>query len=114
MHELSIAVAIVDGVLEEAERHGGAEVDVIHVRVGRLSGVDRNALMFAFHVAREGTPLALSTLEIEEVSATVFCSVCERESEADSAAGQFCPQCGEPAAIVAGDDLEITALEMAA
>jgi len=114
VHELSIAIAIVDGVLEESERRGGIEVDVVHVRIGRLSGVDRDALLFAYQVAREGTPLASSRLEIEDATATIFCSVCERECEPDFSVGQFCPQCGAPARIVAGDDLEITALEMAA
>ncbi len=114
MHELSIAVAIIDGVLEESERRGGVDVDIVHVRIGRMSGVDCDALLFAYQVAREGTPLASSRLEIEDVKATVFCSICQRESESNSAAGQFCPHCGAPARIVAGDDLEITALEVAA
>ncbi len=114
MHELSIAVGIIDGVLEESERRGGLTVEAVRVRVGSMSGVDRHALLFAYQVAREGTPLACSRLEIEDVKATIFCPACGQEREADGSSGQFCPQCGALATIVGGDELEITALEIAA
>jgi hydrogenase nickel incorporation protein HypA/HybF len=64
MHELSIAVNIVDGVLEEAARHGCAQVCAVHLRLGPLSGVDQDALLFAYPMACEGTILENSCLEI--------------------------------------------------
>ena len=33
MHELSIAIAIVDQATEEAERRGGVRVNAVHIRV---------------------------------------------------------------------------------
>jgi hydrogenase nickel incorporation protein HypA/HybF len=113
MHELSLALGIIDGVLEEAERRGGLKVETVHVRVGRLSGVDTDALRFAYQAAQQETPLASSRLEIEDVKAVIFCPTCAQEREAE--AGMFCPRCGSPASrIVRGDELEITALEVAA
>jgi hydrogenase nickel incorporation protein HypA/HybF len=114
MHELSIALNIVDGVLEEAERRGGLTVEAVHLRLGRLSGVDKDALLFAFQVVRDGTPLASSRLEIEDVKAVVFCAGCAQEREAAPSSGLLCPRCGTPASIVRGDELEIAALEVAA
>jgi hydrogenase nickel incorporation protein HypA/HybF len=64
MHELSIAMNIVDGVLEEAARHGCTQVGAVHLRLGPLSGVDQNALLFAYPLACEGTILESSRLEI--------------------------------------------------
>jgi hydrogenase nickel incorporation protein HypA/HybF len=40
MHELSIAMSIVDMAQEEAERHGGAQVQAVHLKLGRLTGVE--------------------------------------------------------------------------
>ncbi len=111
MHELSLALGIIDGVLEEAERRGGLKVEAVYVRVGRLSGVDKDALRFAYQAAQQETPLALSRLEIEEVNPVIFCPTCEQEREAQ---GLFCALCGTPASrVVRGNELEITALEIA-
>lgn len=70
MHELSIALSIVDGVAEEAARHGGGPVRAVHLRLGRLSGIVAEALLFSYDVACEGTPLSGSQLRIEEVEGT--------------------------------------------
>jgi hydrogenase nickel incorporation protein HypA/HybF len=113
MHELSIALSIVDGVLDECERRGGAEVETVHVRMGRLSGVDKDALLFSYGVACEGTPLERSRLLIEDCEATIFCSLCGVERAVKSFPLMMCAECGTPAArIVHGQELEITAMEM--
>ncbi|NEE49514.1 hydrogenase maturation nickel metallochaperone HypA, partial [Streptomyces sp. SID8455] len=60
MHELSIALAVVDQV-DTALRERGAErvpVRSLTLRVGELSGVVPEALDFSFGVAAEGTALA--------------------------------------------------------
>lgn len=67
MHELSIAMSIIDGASEEAKRHPGASVKAVHLRLGRLSGVYRDALLFSYRIAAEGTPVEGSELLIEEV-----------------------------------------------
>ena len=67
MHELSIALSIVDGVSEEAATCGGGLVRAVHLRLGRLSGVVREALLFAYDQACEGTSLEGSELRIEDV-----------------------------------------------
>lgn len=67
MHELSIALAIVDGVAEEAGQRGGGLVRAVHLRLGRLSGVVREALLFAYDQACSGTTLEGSELRIEDV-----------------------------------------------
>ncbi len=68
MHELSIALSIVDGVREEAEKRGIASVGAVHLRLGPLAGVDRDALLFSYPMACEGTPLENSRLEITDAT----------------------------------------------
>jgi hydrogenase nickel incorporation protein HypA/HybF len=64
VHELSIALSIVEGVEEELARRAPARVGAGHLRVGALSGVSKEALLFCYDVACEGTGLQGSTLAI--------------------------------------------------
>lgn len=64
MHELSIALSILDIAAAEAARHHG-RVAAVHLRLGARAGVVKEALLFAYDVAREGTPLAEARLVIE-------------------------------------------------
>lgn len=115
MHELSIALGIVDGVLEEADRHDGALVEAVHVRLGRLSGVDKEALLFSYRVATQDTPLADSHLEIEEVDVVILCPACETESRVTDLPLLACRNCGNIGGqVLRGEELEISRLELAA
>jgi hydrogenase nickel incorporation protein HypA/HybF len=112
VHELSIALSIVDIAREEGERLGG-EVLAVHLRLGRLSGVVSEALLGSWEIACAGTPLAGARLEIEEVPVVVYCARCRATREL--AAGQWfiCPACGESTPdLRQGRELEIVALEI--
>ncbi len=67
MHELSIAISIIDVAEEEVTRLGATQVTAIHVRIGALSGVAKEALASAFEMARENTELANTSLIFEEI-----------------------------------------------
>jgi hydrogenase nickel incorporation protein HypA/HybF len=71
MHELSIAMSIVEMAEEEAQRHG-SRVSAVHLKLGALSGVVKEALLSSFEMACFDTPLAGSCLVIEEVPIVVF------------------------------------------
>lgn len=65
MHELSLAMSLLDGVQEECAARGGLRVRAIHLRVGALAGVSTDALTFAYELARQDTSLAETTLVVE-------------------------------------------------
>lgn len=112
MHELSIALAIVDIAEEEAERRGG-RVAAVHLKLGRLSGVVEEALRSAYEMAREGTSLAESKLVIEAVPLVVHCSACDADGMPRSMLTLCCPTCGKPAEqVISGRELEVYALEI--
>ena len=67
MHELSIALSIIEGVEEELALHPESHVTSVHLRLGPLSGVVKDALLFSWDVACEGTPLEGAALQIEEM-----------------------------------------------
>lgn len=113
MHELSIALSIVEGASEEAARHSGQQVEAVHLKLGKLSGVVREALLFSYELACEGTRLAGSRLEIEEIPAAVFCAPCSEERILPSIQHFFCPVCGTASSDVRqGRELLISGLEL--
>lgn len=113
MHELSIALALLDAAAEEAERRGGVLVSAIHVRVGPLSGVVKEALLSAYELACEATPFAGSQLVVEDVPVVIYCDRCQAERPIESIQSFRCACCGSPSAKVKnGRELEITALEI--
>jgi hydrogenase nickel incorporation protein HypA/HybF len=72
VHELSIALSIVDIASEEAEKHHAARVHATHLKLGPLAGVVKEALLSAYELACEGTPLEGSQLVIDEVPGNVL------------------------------------------
>jgi hydrogenase nickel incorporation protein HypA/HybF len=113
MHELSIALAILDAASEESERRGGVLVDAIHVRLGPLSGVVKEALLSAYELAKEASALADCRLIVEDVPIVVYCDQCTQERPVESIQSFRCTYCGSLSAnVVSGRELEITALEI--
>lgn len=113
MHELSIALSIIEGVEEEMARRQDAQVVAVHLKLGPLSGVVKEALLFSYGLACEGTRLEGSKLEIEEIPVVLFCPNCRREQPAWSMQRLCCAICDTPSAdIRKGSELEVFALEL--
>ncbi len=113
MHELSIALSILDIAVEESERRGGAFVRAIHIQLGPLSGVVKEALTSAFELAREEYPFREVTLVIEDRPVQVFCPHCQASRPVESIQLMQCACCGTPSAeVISGRELEITAMEI--
>jgi hydrogenase nickel incorporation protein HypA/HybF len=113
VHELSIALSLVDIASEESTRLGAIRVAAVHLRLGALSGVVKDALMFSFDAAAAGTPLEGARLVIEEVPVTVWCVACAAERALAISARRRCPICDMVTPeIVHGEELEITGLEV--
>ena len=113
MHELSIALSILDAVEEQAEQHAGARIVAVHLKLGPLSGVVKEALVSAYGLAREGTPFAACDLVIEDVPITVFCPRCEGRRLVESMQERRCVECGTFAAkVLSGEELEVSAMEI--
>jgi hydrogenase nickel incorporation protein HypA/HybF len=112
MHELSIAMGIVEAAAEEAElRH--AKVSAVHLKLGALSGVVKDALLFSYEIACQDTPLAGSKLVIEDIPVAVFCARCQKTHTLASLQSFTCPDCGTPTMdIRQGKELEVFALEI--
>jgi hydrogenase nickel incorporation protein HypA/HybF len=113
MHELSIAMSIVEMAEEEAERHGQAHVLAVHLRLGKLSGVVKEALLSSYEMACAATALEGSQLLIEEIPVEVFCPKCDGPRLLASIQWFCCPECGTATpTVLHGKELEVVALEI--
>ena len=113
MHELSIALSILDVVEEEVKRRGNVRVQAIHLKLGLLSGVVKEALMSAFELASEQTDFDRCSLIIEDVPISVHCPQCNAERPVHSMQSLYCAGCGTPAAeVLHGRELQVCALEL--
>ena len=113
MHELSIATAILDEVVDVAEREHAVRVRSVRLKVGELSSVVNDALRFAWDIAVEGTIAGGSRLDIERVPVRVFCERCAQEREPLSTSHLVCAACGEPAPkIIKGLELLVLGMEV--
>ncbi|BCX04109.1 MAG: hypothetical protein KatS3mg053_2047 [Candidatus Roseilinea sp.] len=113
MHELSIAASLVESAEQAARRAGAQRVTQVFLRLGALSGVAKDALLFSYDVAAAGTLLAGSRLVIEDVPVVVHCEHCRRDVTLPGIQDFRCPICGQPCAqIIAGRALEIAGIEI--
>ncbi|MGA9883295.1 MAG: hydrogenase maturation nickel metallochaperone HypA [Candidatus Acidiferrales bacterium] len=113
MHELSIAVSIIEMVEEEMQSRGEARLVAVHVKLGALSGVVKEALLSSYEVACDQSSLAGSRLIVEEVPVLMNCPRCGDQQPVHSVQWLCCACCGSPAReIVQGRELLVSGLEV--
>ena len=112
MHEIGIAAAIIEAGQTEASRRPGSKLLRIGVRIGVLSGVDSDALKFAFSALVAGTELDLLEFEIENRQRRNTCRKCGVSFES-AVCEAPCPHCtSEDTFLVGGDELELSYVEV--
>jgi len=112
VHELSIAVNLVEIADQAASNAGLARVTTVHLRLGQLSGVVADALLFGYDITTQGTRLEGSRLEIQETPVIVFCSRCQVDYPLPDLQRFRCPACGDSAVFVtAGKEIELVSIE---
>ncbi len=92
MHEMSIAMNIVNIACKEAQKDGATSISTIELDVGKLSGVMVDSLNFCYDSACKGTLAESSELMINEVPAMALCKNCGESFEIDSFMA-LCPKC---------------------
>src|SRR5688572_30764887 len=113
MHELSIALDLIDVASAELARLGSVHVTSVRLRLGALSGVAKDALIFSFDTAVIGTALDGAHLQIDDVPVSVWCDTCDTERDLFDLTRRRCPMCQSPTPrVVRGNELELVALEI--
>ena len=106
MHEMSLVGNMLESVDRAVRKEGGGRVEVVHCRIGALSGVSIDALGFAFDVLSRGTVAEGGRLECERVELRTICRKCGEEYAPDDVL-LVCPSCGSRVEILAGREMEV-------
>jgi hydrogenase nickel incorporation protein HypA/HybF len=110
MHEMSIAMNIVDLVSTTAQAEQAVSIQSIELEIGTMSGIMLEALEFCFEAAAKGTLAEGALLDILSIQAKGTCPVCNHISEVSGPADQ-CPNCGEfLLEITEGKDIKLRAI----
>ncbi|MFH9725124.1 hydrogenase maturation nickel metallochaperone HypA [Streptomyces sp. NPDC017254] len=108
MHEMSLAVAVVDQVEAAASTRGAVGVHSIELDVGELAGVVADALAFSFELACAGTVVEGAELITRTVPGTARCARCAEDWAVGMPPRLLCPGCGAAAdELVSGRELQI-------
>ena len=96
MHELSIALSLLDLVEEEADRRGGVRVAAIHLQARPPLRRRREALLSAYDLRARAPPSPTVALVIEDVPVVAWCPACDAERPVESIQQLCCAVCGAP------------------
>jgi hydrogenase nickel incorporation protein HypA/HybF len=110
MHELSIAMNIVEIVEEHAGGVDGKEVSEVELEIGKSSGVVIEALQFALEEAVKSSVMAGANIRIKEIPSLCRCVACSHEFEPEDIITP-CPRCGHVYSdIIEGQEMKIKAI----
>ena len=114
MHEMGIALQIIEiAAASIPEDVKGVKVERVNLKIGKLSAIVPDSLIFCYDVASRDTPLAGSRLHIEEIPVVARCRDCQTEWTISGPAFT-CPGCSSGAIeIVSGRELDIESIEIA-
>lgn len=110
MHELSIAMSIVDIAEQEVKKNNAAEVVEIELEIGKLSGIEPYALDFAWDQAILKTVLEHAKRKTRYIEARAQCQDCGNEFEIDNYYDE-CPSCQSyMKELISGKELRVKSL----
>jgi hydrogenase nickel incorporation protein HypA/HybF len=113
MHEVSIALNILEIATENCRKAGYERIESIRVKIGRASGIMPDALLFAFDAVKIDTIASEAVIIIDEVSVGGLCSNCGKDFVTEEKYVLCCPKCGGSSfKIKAGRELEIMDMEV--
>lgn len=93
MHELSIALSIVELAEGEAKKANASLISKVEVEIGTMAGIDADALLFAWDSVTQGTIAQQSALVINSIQAEARCLECGKDFPVENFFVQ-CPDCG--------------------
>lgn len=117
MHELSIAENIIKVITEQCKtlQIQPYEIVKVKIKIGKLTCVSSESLIFAFDIIKNEACLPNASLEIDSVPISIHCKICQKEytlTENESVLCFLCPTCGsENIELLSGKELYIESIE---
>lgn len=108
MHELSITRNIVSIVSDRAR---GRTIRRVNLTIGRLSGIEIQAIKFCFPMIAQGTPAEGAELVVQEIPGRARCTHCEKDVPLERLV-LICPcEQKKPLQVTAGEELLVQSME---
>lgn len=112
MHELSIVMSIIGIAEDEARKAGVSAIEEIELEIGTLSGVEMDALDFAWIQAVKGSVLASALKNIVRPEGKSRCMDCGNISEMNHLY-DCCTKCGSHFVdIIQGKELKVRSISV--
>jgi len=112
MHELSVAQSILDSALRHAEERGFQRILSVHLKIGRLSGIEVESLRFCFEVLSAETMARSADLTVDLLPIRGKCRQCGREFNLEEV-DFVCPGChNRDIEVVSGTEMLMDKMEV--
>ncbi len=112
MHEMSIALSIIDAVTARAKEEQARKVSAIELEIGKISGVETESLKFCFSAAAKNTIAEGAELAVREIEPVAECEKCGKRFPVDFYYAQ-CSACGSlDITLVSGKELSIKSMTL--
>jgi hydrogenase nickel incorporation protein HypA/HybF len=113
MHEVSIALSLLDIVEKKCREEGYQRVESVSVRVGKASGVLPEAFSFAWEAVKKDTIARDSRLTLNLIPVGGTCVACGAHFETENTFLTECPFCSSASfQVIQGRELEIVEMEV--
>jgi hydrogenase nickel incorporation protein HypA/HybF len=113
MHEVSIALNLLEIVEEKCREEGYASVKSLKVKIGTASGVLPEALQFAFASAKRDSIAGNAELVIDLIPLRGICQDCAGRFEWPASYIFECPLCKSPSfRVLSGYEMELAEIEV--
>lgn len=110
MHEMSIALSIIDVAAEQAKKEKASKVIEIELDIGTMSGVEITALNFALEIAVIDSIIEKSKVKINQVRSRSECLECGYVFDSESVVNP-CPKCKElNTRLISGKELQVKSI----
>jgi hydrogenase nickel incorporation protein HypA/HybF len=93
MHELSLAMGVIELVQHEADKNGVSTIEEILIEVGDLCGVEADIFKSALEIVVKDTLLENASVNIIRTPGKGKCNACNLEFEMKNRL-DLCPDCG--------------------
>ncbi|NOZ45686.1 MAG: hydrogenase maturation nickel metallochaperone HypA [Chlorobi bacterium] len=84
MHEMSIAMNIIDIAIEQAKKEKADRIVEVELEIGTLAGIEFESLNFAMEISVKNTMLEKSAIHINKIQAIAECIDCGKRFKTEN------------------------------
>ena len=102
MHEISIAGAIIDSVVDCAKKNDAKKVEEVFLEIGELTGLNPDQMKFIFETITRGTVAEGAKYDIKIIKSRINCRNCSYSGNIEIFEKMHfflpvikCPECGD-------------------